>query len=386
MSAAGPAQGAHRRSGRLAAHWRRLNGAGRIPGIDLARGLAVIGMLAAHLLETEEQWLWADPSTWSSIVNGRSSILFAVLAGVSIGLVTGAASPLPREWMMIARGRIAVRAGLLWVLGILLVLTGVPVYVILPAYGILFLLSVPFTGRGARFLLLTAGGAGIVMALLQPLIEELPLWYGPGAGLAEDLLGWAYPFTVWIAYVLAGMGLARADLTRSVTQLRMLVIGAGLAVVGYGLSEVPVSSDSLYLQTVWQAVPHSQGLLEVFGSGGFAVAVIGACLLVCRLDAVRLITLPMRATGAMPLTAYTAQILVWALVALEVLGTTSDLGAFRALDPFWPVMLGVVAGCTLWALLIGRGPLEEVVDRIVRLAVPGDLSGGRLPRAEAPWR
>ena len=52
----------------------------RIAGVDLARGLAVIGMLAAHLL-TIDAFDAGRPETWIDIANGRSSILFATLAG-----------------------------------------------------------------------------------------------------------------------------------------------------------------------------------------------------------------------------------------------------------------------------------------------------------------
>lgn len=52
---------------RVTRNWHRLNNPSRIAGVDLARGLAVLGMLAAHLL-----WLgslsWTEPSTWG----GRS--------------------------------------------------------------------------------------------------------------------------------------------------------------------------------------------------------------------------------------------------------------------------------------------------------------------------
>jgi uncharacterized membrane protein YeiB len=80
--------------------------------------------------------------------------------------------------------------------------------------------------------------------------------------------------------------------------------------------------------------------------------------------------LPLRAVGAMPLTAYTAQILAWALVAFAVLGTTTNLRAFRDLEPFVPMTVWLVLACTAWALLVGRGPLEWLVDRIAKLAVP----------------
>ena len=130
--------------GWFASRWDRLNGPARIAGVDLARGLAVLGMFAAHLLWIEEPFEWTDASTWVAVVEGRSSILFATLAGVSIGLFTGGPTPPARgDELTTARLRLVVRGMLLWVIGILLMLTGVPVYVILPAYALLFLLAVP---------------------------------------------------------------------------------------------------------------------------------------------------------------------------------------------------------------------------------------------------
>ncbi len=77
------------------------------------------------------------------------------------------------------------------------------------------------------------------------------------------------------------------------------------------------------------------------GSGGFALAVIGLCLLACR-TALTWVVLPLRAVGAMPLTAYTAQLVVWAIVAVVLLGDPRDLAAFRDLEPFWPMTITLV--------------------------------------------
>lgn len=60
-------------------------------GVDLARGIAMFGMFAAHV---------GPPADDGSIVgaimqaaHGRSSILFALLAGVSLALMTGGSAP-----------------------------------------------------------------------------------------------------------------------------------------------------------------------------------------------------------------------------------------------------------------------------------------------------
>jgi len=357
---------------RLRTGWQRLNGPGRIAGVDLARGIAIVGMLAAHLLETADAFVWSDPRTWTALVDGRSSILFATLAGVSIGLVTGGRVPLSGSSMSVARGRIALRAAMLLVLGILLILTGVPVYVILPAYAILFLIALPFTRMPARTVVATAVVLALVMPFLQPVLDGLPLWRMPFSPELDAFIGWHYPFTIWIAFVLAGLGVARAGITRVSVQVRMLCAGGASAVVGYTLSALPAPVDGGYWASVWSADPHSSGLLEVVGSGGFAIAVLAACLLLCRLRPLKVITLPLRAGGAMPLTAYAAQLVIWAIVAGVVLGDTSDLVGFRALEPFWPLTVGTLLGCTAWALLVGRGPLEWVLDRAARSVVSAE--------------
>ncbi|WP_457100475.1 heparan-alpha-glucosaminide N-acetyltransferase domain-containing protein [Microbacterium sp. P5_E9] len=357
---------------RRAAAWQRLNGPTRIAGIDLARGFAIIGMFTAHLIARPA--LRADPATWIAIVDGRSSILFATLAGVSIGLVTGGAKVLDAPALRVMRQRLAVRGCLLWILGVALIATGVPVFVILPAYGILFLLAVPFTGLGARPLLIGAALTAVVTPFVQVWLDATPYWQTLAGDAISRAIGWHYPFPVWIAFLLAGMGVARAGIRRLQVQLRMLAAGAALMLVGYGLHVVTGASEAAEAQTFWGAVwtarPHSSGVLEVIGTGGFAVAAIAVCLLLCRTFLVWL-SLPLRALGGMPLTAYTAQLLSWAVWATAALGGTGDLSAFRALMPLWPLTLGILIGCTAWALLVGRGPLESATDRISRLVVPG---------------
>jgi uncharacterized membrane protein YeiB len=357
--------------GWLGTRWQRLNGPQRIAGVDLARGLAVIGMIAAHVLWIDD-FDFADAATWVAVVDGRSSILFATLAGVSIGLVTGGSRPLAPPEMRAARQRLAVRAGVLWLIGIVLIATGVPVYVILPAYAILFLLALPLVSLGARALFVLAAALAVVMPFVQVLLDSVPFWSTPVGQIVSVVTGWHYPFPVWIAFVVAGLAAARAGITRMRVQLWLVGAGAALAVVGYGLDGAggadAASGVVSFGAAVWTADPHSSGLLEVIGSGGFALAVIGLCLLACR-SVITWIVLPLRAVGAMPLTAYTAQLVVWAIVATAVLGDPGDLEGFRDLSPFWPMTITLVVACTAWALLIGRGPLEWVVDRISRPTV-----------------
>jgi uncharacterized membrane protein len=348
----------------------RLNGPDRLGGIDLARGLAVIGMIAAHLLTIEEPFDLLRPATWLDIVNGRSSILFAVLAGVSIALTTGGRIPLSGERLHVARGRLLVRAGLIWALGILLILTGVPVYVILPAYAVLFLLAAPLLRLRAGALFCVAAALLVVMPFVQAALGLLPFWDTPAGESVALVTGWAYPFPLWVGFLVLGLGLGRTDLRDARIAAILLVMGVGFALFAYGAGGLvePMTVASDYGSVALSTHPHSGGLPEVVGGAATAVAVLGGCLLLARTPATWLL-LPLRATGAMPLTAYTAQLLIWAAWALLALGETGALWEFRELMPFWPLTVAVVVGCTVWALTMGRGPLERLFAWVARRTV-----------------
>ncbi len=341
----------------------RLNAPRRLAGVDLARGLAVIGMLAAHLLAIDP-FDWATPHTWVAVVDGRSSILFALLAGVSIALATGRTDPPRGAALREARRRLARRAGGLWLLGAALILTGVPVYVILPAYAILFLVAIPLLPLRAPALLAASCVGLVVLPFVQAGLGLLPWWSTDAGQLVGLAIGWAYPFPLWAAYLVAGLALGRLDLRETRVVVGMIVAGVGAMLVGYGIGGmfVPVADPRTYLQVVVSALPHSGGLPEAVGSTGFAVTLLGTCLLLARTPVSRVL-LPLRATGSMPLTAYTAQLLVWAVWSTLAFGDAGELASFRALAPFWPITIGVVAGATAWALWRGRGPLETLLLR-----------------------
>ena len=157
---------------RIRSRLARLDGRGREPGVDLARGLAVFGMFAAHLLTTVP-FDWAHPDTWTDLVNGRSSILFATLAGVSLALVTGRTDPLSGTALAWARARISLRAVCIWVIGYLLILLNTPVLVILPAYAILFLFALPLLRIPAAWLFAVAALIAVTMPFAVHAIDAV---------------------------------------------------------------------------------------------------------------------------------------------------------------------------------------------------------------------
>lgn len=370
---------------RLKTNLVRLEPPHRLPGIDLARGFAVFGMFAAHLAVITPLE-WGRGETWSGIVAGRSSILFATLAGVSLTLATAAATSQKNNYdaptrLWTTRTELVLRATLIWVLGITLDGLEVPIFVILPAYAILFLIGIPLLRLPASTLFVLA----MLLALSMPFVV-MAIDYNVASSSdrqeIEDvlrLLGWNYPFLLWTAFFAAGMGAGRVLSSGPHHAWILLVVGVALSFVGYGIigpiGNRVIASNSFVNEDVWsdawilsvlQDEPHSSGIGEALGSGGFALAVIGVCMLIGSTP-IRWLLWPIRAAGSMPLTAYVSHIIIWAVWISVESGRDPNLDAwtdFRASAPFWPMTIGVLIGCSSWAALVGKGPMEALLGAL----------------------
>ena len=405
----------------LAARWRAIGAPPRLMGIDLARALAIFGMIGAHVGDVPVL-LWSDPETWAGIVDGRSSILFAAVAGISVALASGGSRRPSGAVLRSARLRLAGRALAVLAIGIALELLGTSIAIILAIYGALFLILLPFLGVRRRTLITCAAVIALVGPLLLAIVRALTLG-GTGAGV-EFLLTGTYPLTVWLPLMLAGLALGRSRLASVRTAVLLVVLGSALAVtgtlagntvnsaiggetegiLGSGTSavaaelpdaEADVSDMSCSSQPegwvacfpdesiAWDApypeqfaalggfddvpitafgiAPHSGGTFETLASGGFAFGVVGLCLLLAR--ALRPVLVPLAAVGMMPLTVYTAHV-VSVAVLISPFALAPELGED---GQFWLTSMGIaVLVCTAWILWRGSGPLEQLTARAAR--------------------
>ncbi|WP_110182778.1 heparan-alpha-glucosaminide N-acetyltransferase domain-containing protein [Nocardioides solisilvae] len=375
----------------------------RLVGIDVARALALLGMVATHVLEPRTPS--GDLAFAQAVAGGRASALFAVLAGLSIALTTGRRRPPRGRERVAASVGLVVRAGLVALVGLALADLDSGIAVILTYYGLLFVCALPFLGLGARPLLAWAAAwavlAPVASHLLRPLAPERG-WSSPsfdqlaepGPLLAELFLTGYYPVLPWVAYLLAGMALGRADLGRRRVAASVAAAGALLATVAAVASELltrpadvvralladpppigvaPASRDEL-LDLVaggmfgttptgaWQWLlvdaPHSATPFDLLHTIGTAWLVVGAALLV-----VDLLPAAGRRGVAVLTGAGTATLSLYALhVAMrsEHLPPTDGPDSFR-----WHVLVLAALGAGLVAAG-RRGPLEAFVGAAAR--------------------
>ncbi|OZM72917.1 hypothetical protein CFN78_11685 [Amycolatopsis antarctica] len=374
----------------------------RLAGIDVARGIAVIGMFCAHFdpdLLNPDSWL-------QQLVTGRSAALFALLAGVSIALLSGGGEPAEGRAMRARRVQIAVRAVLLFVLGLALTSLGTTVKEILTVYAVLFLLSIPLL----RVRPLVLAVAAAVLAVAGPLasfalrgsvVPQTRTGVSPGwadltsaQGALEVLKGilltGTYPVLTWLPFLLAGLAIGRLDLRARTVRLTMALAGAVLASAAYAASWAAMNPlggyariagnlgggldvEGVRLMTadspgtvpvddpgfLFISASHSGAPLEILAEIGVAMVVISVSLVVA--DRFPRAVVPLASVGALALTGYAGHIVViWAIGIDRLTVLATETG-------YLPLVVLVVATMvltTVWRRFLGRGPLEALLARL----------------------
>lgn len=353
---------AHTEAVRPAAHGSR---GGRIRGVDAARAIAVVGMVAIHV---------QPPLTGAGLGEtlyrlpyGRASVLFAVLAGVGVSLLAGERSPARRRG---ARGRLLLRAAVLFPLGLALQELSTGVAVILQYHAVYFLIAAAAIALADRALLGTAlaltVGSPVLLVVLRmatPGLFEGSEWVitDPVGLLAGLFLVGYYPAVTWAAPVLFGMWIGRRDLRDRGVRGRLVGGGIAVAAVAYAGSALATARWGTVAATdpSWRALLLSGGHTEmppaIIGASAVAVAVLGAALLLC--DRLPRMTWPTVALGQLALTVYVSH-LVLLDRADEVLRHDTIGGASAAVVVFAVV---TAAGAVAWRQVFARGPLEALL-------------------------
>lgn len=348
----------------------------RIRGIDIARGMAIIGMVMIHVGPQETPGGGVVGAAYRS-AHGRASILFIVLAGVGVSLLTGDGS---RQRLDGAVARLWWRALILLPAGLYLQAQPTNVAVILQYYAAYFVVASMLLRLGDRALLAVAvASATLGPVLLVWLQQAVPGWFQPGLPQWNDavrivrdiLLTGYYPVVTWTAPLALGMWLGRRDLLGGAR--RMVAAGAIVAAFGFVVADVLVAllgmpaSDADWRQLA-TIEPHNQMPLWLMTSAGIAVAITGCCIVIGQ--HLPRVSWPLVAFGQLALTTYVLHILVLArwpdwLVRDDLVPAWQSVARFTVVS---------VTLATAYRMVAARGPFE------VLLRLPWQ----RPPRSSTP--
>lgn len=344
----------------------------RLVALDVARFLAIVGMIAQH---TGSPW---------PVALGFPSALFAVLSGMTAVLSTRRSLAEGRPGA--ARAAVAARGAVVLGLGVLLAFVPGPAVVVLIAIGLSLLVASPFVTFGPRVLV----PAAAVFAVVTPIVTVL-LFRGEAPidpvgivlrGLLAAIVAFPYPLGQWVAFVLVGMAVARVLDRRAAARTDVVwatvlgIVCSVIAGVVAQLAPVFASWEAALIPFEWRMIalgpeapwlfslvgiePHSGGLgaTVLFASVSVAV-VLGLHLLLGRAPrGVLLGFTPLTAPGRIPLTVYVVHVVVLAATVAWVPGIWEVPWewVFAA-----HVALAIALGLAV-ALTGRRGPLEALVS------------------------
>lgn len=382
---------------------------GRLPGLDAVRALAIAGMIYVHVAPAS--WLpgaapESPPTALSSvddILRTRSMSLFVLLAGVSVALMTGGATPYSGSRRTVALKRLAVRALVLLLIGQALEEVVPKSSIIIGHYGIWLLLLIPLAGLRARTLFIAAAVTALVGPVLALVIQNWGQnWFfvpGPQAmpvmgfdffvhpltGLSQKLFGPGYPITYTFALLLAGLAIGRLPLHSAAVRRPMIVWGAAVAVSSSTLSALVMALGGSAVIERFTA-----GLPKVMQAGGtpvfpwisllatpptmmFSLSIpaltmmigvglllVGGLVSLLERVACRRLLAPLALTGTASLTWYSGHLLFLKWID----------GASHSFLLFIGMLAFAVGFSVLWRRWVSRGPLEWLVHKATVQAVP----------------
>ena len=338
----------------------------RIDGLDLARYLALVGMVIVNfsiVMGADNDTGWAH--AFAQSLSGRAAATFVVLAGIGLGLARH------RDDTMALTLRRAVFLGVIGCLNMLIFPADILHY-----YAVYFVIGALCLRWSARRLLIGIAIANAVFLVLLFTLDYDAGWnwttldysgFWTPSGFVRNLFfnGW-HPVFPWVGFLLLGLALSWLDLRSRRVQWQLAVIG------GVGLVAVELCSGALVemiaahdpeaaLLAATDPIPPTP-LYTLAGSLA-AMAVTGVCLL-CTEPARRFGLLALVApAGRQTLTLYVAHI-VLGMGTLEALNLIGGQSATRALMASLLFCALATLLAWLWSRVARRGPIEMLMRRL----------------------
>ena len=353
----------------------------RIEGLDLARALAVFGMILVNYYnlmsisrEPEESFV----SVLASILEGRAAALFVVLAGIGLSLQTYALKDQARHLQLSKQKTIMKRALFLFVVGFLHSWIWdadiIHYYAFFLTFGLLFS-RIPNSG-----LLLSA----VLIALLHlfmmltmnyeqgwdfETLTYVDLWSLEGTFRHLFFNGF-HPIIPWIIFILVGLWVGRRLIDKRWDN-GLVASGAALLVFMLAFLEslklfgesAEMTLSPVMLLTAYEVIPPT--ILFVISSSASAILVISISLfLMSRWRAAPLLQLLCK-TGRVSFTLYLGHIIIGLGIA-EELGILfkqpdSVIGGYSL---FFCVVSMLFAH--LWLKRFKNGPIEQLMRILTR--------------------
>lgn len=298
----------------------------RIIGIDIARALAIIGMIIVNfkmvLGQEGNEWV----KLFVNIFDGKAAATFVVLAGVGIALITNTAVKSNNdEKLKKSKISIAKRAFLLFVIGLLYI--EIWPADILHFYGIYMIITLLFVRSNSKIILLLAFLLIIIYPFLM-IIWNFDLGWNFETmdyqsfwtinGFVRNLFyNGFHPVIPWTAFMLIGLWFGKQNLNNNAfikkTLWISLIIFVVIHIISYGLISFLSEGDkdiAIELKEILGTNPMPPLPFYMISGSCIAIFVISLCILLAKKYENSKIVDALKKTGQLALTFYVAHVII----------------------------------------------------------------------------
>ncbi|WP_420601256.1 DUF418 domain-containing protein [Flagellimonas sp.] len=355
----------------------------RIIGIDVARSLAIIGMVIVNFKIAFGDHGNPLLKSFVQLFEGKAAAIFVVLAGIGIAFMSNSALANNNlSKLKSTKTKILKRALFLFVIGLLYI----PIWEadILHFYGIYMLVTLLVLGRSSKMVF----WSGLSLIFIYPLLlsvinydtnwdfqtfEYSNFWTANGF-LTNLFVNGFHPVIPWAAFMLIGLWYGKQDLSNSKFLSRSIWISLSVFVTTLVLSKLsifilaegnPVTENDL--KQILGTSPMPPLPFYMLASGSFSIFVISICIIFSRKFDKNPIIQLLKKTGQLALTFYVAHVVI-GMIAIYLIDP-AKMGSYTITFSFL-YALAFSALCIFFAHFWTRfhkvGPLEWVMRSITK--------------------
>ncbi len=353
----------------------------RIKGIDVARALAVIGMIIVNFKLAFGSTGSTYVSFIASLFEGKASATFVVLAGIGIALMSNSAVQ-NKEVKKInsAKRSVAKKAIFLFIIG--LAFTPIWIADILHFYGVYMLIAMLFLNKSNRSIFFAA----LMLVLIYPFL--MMIWeYDTGwnfntfsyadfwsfTGFTRNLFfNGFHPVIPWTAFMLIGLWFGKHNLNDTefikksmkvsllVFNTTLLVSKSLILVLSNGDQSLTVELNQLLGTSPMPPLP-----IYMIAGSSFALFVISLCIYLAKRYKDNVVVDALHKTGKLALTFYMAHVII-GMGLVEFLNP-ANMGNYSiefSVGYAAIFSLSCIVFAVVWLKYYKIGPLEFIIRKL----------------------
>ncbi len=356
----------------------------RIPGFDIARAFAVLGMVIVNfkiVMSADGNgppWL----VSMTSLFDGRASATFVVLAGAGISLLSNRARLAGNTWLIHQHRFVLLkRAAFLFVVGLLYT----PIWPadILHFYGVYIAVAAMLLTVKDRWLITISGFIVALFPILLLTFDYNRGWnwetlhysdFWTVRGMFRHIFfNGFHPVIPWLSFLLFGMVLGRSDFTNPSTRRWWLIFGISVTTFAETASKFLIkalsanasSSEEIEeIVAVFGTAPMPPMPLYILAGIGVACIVISLSVEIGQVASINHWLKPLVSTGQLALTLYVAHVII-GMGTLEAIGRLKQQSLIFSVSCALAFCVLAVMFAHLWTLRFKRGPLETIMRQLV---------------------